>query len=32
MRPLWENTKCTNLHIIGIPGEEREKVIKNVFE
>ena len=30
---LWDNIKCANLHIIGIPeGEEREKGIENVLE
>ena len=22
---LWDNIKHTNIHIIGVPGEEREK-------
>ena len=26
LRELWDNMKCTNMHIIGVPeGEEREK-------
>ena len=26
LRDLWDNIKCTNIHIIGVPeGEEREK-------
>ena len=26
LRDLWDNIKCTNVHIIGVPeGEEREK-------
>ena len=26
LRELWDNVKCTNIHIIGVPeGEEREK-------
>ena len=25
LRDLWDNSKCTNIHIIGVPGEEREK-------
>ena len=26
LRELWDNVKCTNIHIIGLPeGEEREK-------
>ena len=33
IRDLWDNIKCANLHIIGIPeGEEREKGTENVFE
>ena len=33
LKDLWDNVKCTNLHITGIPeGEEREKGIENVFE
>ena len=25
LRDLWDNSKCTNIHIIGVPeGEERE--------
>ena len=26
LRELWDNVKCANIHIIGVPkGEEREK-------
>ena len=33
LRDLWDNTKCTNIHIIGVPeGEEREKGPKKIFE
>ena len=32
VRDLWDNVKHTNLHIIGIPAEEREKGIENVLE
>ena len=33
LRDLWENFKCTNIHIIGIPeGEEREKGPEKIFE
>ena len=33
LRDLWENIKCTNIHIIGIPeGEEREKGLKKISE
>ena len=33
LRDLWDNTKCTNIQIIGIPeGEEREKGSEKIFE
>ena len=33
LRDLWDNIKCTNIHIIGVPeGEEREKGPKIIFE
>ena len=33
LRDLWDNIKCTNIHIIGVPeGEEREKGPKKIFE
>ena len=32
IRDLWDNIKRANLCIIGIPEEEREKGIENVFE
>ena len=32
MRDLWDNIKWANLRIIGIPGEEKEKGIENIFE
>ena len=33
IRDLWDNIKCANLCIIGIPErEEKEKGIENVFE
>ena len=32
-RHLWDNVKCTNIHIIGAPeGERREKVPKKIFK
>ena len=32
-RDLWDNTKCTNIHIIGVPeGEGREKGPEKIFE
>ena len=33
LRDLWDNIKCNNIHIIGVPeGEEREKGPKKIFE
>uniref|UniRef100_A0A8D1U5V8 LINE-1 retrotransposable element ORF1 protein n=1 Tax=Sus scrofa TaxID=9823 RepID=A0A8D1U5V8_PIG len=33
LRELWDNIKCTNIHIIGVPeGEEREKGTAKIFE
>uniref|UniRef100_A0A8C9DXY7 L1 transposable element RRM domain-containing protein n=1 Tax=Phocoena sinus TaxID=42100 RepID=A0A8C9DXY7_PHOSS len=33
LRDLWENIKCNNIHIIGVPeGEEREKGPEKIFE
>ena len=33
LKVLWDNTKCTNIRIIGIPeGEEREKEPEKIFE
>ena len=33
LRDLWDNIKCTNIQIIGVPeGEEREKGPKKIFE
>ena len=33
LRKLWDNVKCTNICIIGVPeGEEREKGTEKVFE
>ena len=30
---LWDNMKCTNIHIIGVPeGEEREKETEKTFQ
>ena len=32
-RHLWDNIKCNNIHIIGVPeGEEREKGPEKTFE
>ena len=33
LRELWDNLKCTNIHIIGVTeGEEREKGPEKIFE
>ena len=33
LRELWDNFKCTNIHIIGVPeGEEKEKGPQKIFE
>ena len=33
LRDLWDNIKCTNIRIIGVPEEEEEKgkVWKNIW-
>ena len=32
LRDLWDNIKHTNIHIIGVPEEEREQGIENLCE
>ena len=33
LRDLWDNIKCNNIHIIGVPeGEEREKGPEKIYE
>ena len=33
LKDLWDNIKCTNMCIIGVPeGEEREKGPEKIFE
>ena len=33
MRNLWDNPKCSNIRIIGVPeGEEQKQEIENLFE
>ena len=33
LRDLWDNIKCNNIHVIGVPGgEEREKGPEKIFE
>ena len=31
LRDVWDNFQHINIHIIGIPGEEREKGAENIF-
>ena len=30
-RDLWNNMKCTNIHIIVVPEGERERTLENVL-
>ena len=33
LKELWDNVKCTNIHIIGVPeGEEKEKGTEKIFK
>ena len=32
LRDLWDNIKCTNIQIIGIPEEEEKKGYEKIFE
>ena len=32
LRDLWNNIKCTNIRIIGVPEEERKKGYEEIFE
>ena len=32
LRDLWDNIKCTNIQIIGVPEEEKKKGCKKIFE
>ena len=32
LRELWDNVKCTNIRIIGVPEEKREKGPVKIFE
>ena len=32
IRDLWDNTKHTNIRIIGVPEEEKEKGSEKIFE
>ena len=31
LRDLWDNIKHNNIHIIGVPGEERDKLKKKLL-
>ena len=32
LRDLWDNIKCTNIQIIGVPEEEKKKGYEKIFE
>ena len=32
LRDLWDNIKCTNILIIGVPEEENKKWYEKIFE
>ena len=32
LRDLWDNVKCTNIRIIGVPEEEKKKGTEKIFE
>ena len=32
LRDLWDNIKCTNLGIMGVPEEEKKKGYEKIFE
>ena len=33
LKDLWDNIKCTNISIIGVPeGEEREKIFEEIID
>lgn len=29
LRGLWNNINCANIHIVGVPGEKRQKWTEN---
>ena len=31
LRDLWDNIKCTNIRIIGVPEEEKKKGYEKIF-
>ena len=32
LRDLWDNIKCTNIRIMGVPEEEKKKGYEKIFE
>ena len=32
LRAFWDNIKCTNIRIIGVPEEEKKKGTEKIFE
>ena len=32
LQELWDTMKRNNIHIMGIPEEEKEKVTENIFK
>ena len=32
LRDLWDNIKCTNIQIIGVPEEEKKKGYEKIFK
>ena len=32
LRDLWDNIKCTNIRIRGVPEEEKKKWYEKIFE
>ena len=32
LRDLWDNIECTNIRIIGVPEEEKEKEPEKIFK
>ena len=32
LRDFWDNIKCTNIQIIGVPEEEKKKGTEKIFE
>ena len=32
LKDLWDNIKCTNIQIIGVPEEEKKKGSEKIFE